>query len=167
MVYVDVWPHGWRSEERGRKWLQSGECDLCEHSWSRVSLFSLSFFFFSILVMLIPLYSHMVPLDQPEAAVVCLLGFSALSPLFLLSCLVSHFLSLSMSMSMFMSMSMSILSIVPTGVVPLISAPLEHILFPRHRYLWTLLMCFFFVSQDLITRWIMDIPLLLDPTQES
>lgn len=85
MVYIGFWSHGWRSEECRWKWLQSGECDVCEYSWSWVSF--LAVFFFSTLDFDPFFTSHMVPLNQPEAALVCLLSFSILPSN--LSCLVS------------------------------------------------------------------------------
>jgi len=78
MVHSGVWPLGWRSEECWWKWHQSGKCDFCEHSWSRVRFNSFCFVETAMLILLFVLCSHMVPFNQPEAALVCLVHCSTL-----------------------------------------------------------------------------------------
>ena len=89
MVCTRIWPRGWRSEECGWRWFQSGECNICKYLWSRVSSWA-PFLIFSTCdtdPSFLSFSSHMVPFNQPEAAVVCLRSFFTFKPT---SCLVSH-----------------------------------------------------------------------------
>ena len=90
------------------------------------------FLFSALVILILPLFSHMVPFNQPEAAVVCLRSFFTLP--FKPTCLVSHFYSL---------------------------------VYCSGKSMLFLLLAHFFFWQDLITRWIMDIPLLLEPSQAA
>ena len=75
MVHIGVWPHSWRGEECGWKWLHSGECDICKYSWSGVSSWTLFLPMTLILLLFIVIWFHLIN-QKPQWCV------TFLSPLF-------------------------------------------------------------------------------------
>lgn len=146
MVCHGIWPYSWRSEECGWKWFQSGECDICKYLWSRVS----SFLIFSAIDTDPSFFSFFL---QSYGSFQSARSCRGMSPFFLHSSFKPCFY-LSRLLFFFV-------------YFPCLLLWQEHALFSKLSVHLFMPPCLCVFWQDLITRWIMDIPLLLEPTQAA